>query len=109
MLQLEVVPGARVEILEATQWMGDRSLELGEDLASEIHRVTLLLRRQPGLGSPMRGAADGIRKMVLRRFRYVLIYQVQGDVLQIISLMHTSRKPGYWAERIERAATKPTS
>ena len=99
MLQLEVVPGARLEILEATQWLAEQSPGLADDLASEIHRVILLLRRQPGLGAPVPGAHDGTCKMMLRRFRYVLIYRVQEDVLLVIALMHSSRRPGYWADR----------
>ena len=100
MLQLEVDPGAGVEIMEATQWMGEQSPGLGEDLGIEIRRVILLLRRQPGLGSLVYGTHGEIRKMMLRRFRYILIYRVRDDVLQVVALMHTSRKPGYWADRL---------
>ena len=63
MLQLEVVPGARLEILEATQWLAEQSPGLADDLASEIHRVILLLHRQPGLGVLVPGAHDGTCKM----------------------------------------------
>jgi plasmid stabilization system protein ParE len=98
-LQLDFVVGAEDEIREATEWLEDQSSGLGDRLLDEVERAILLIRRQPNLGSPVKGV-EGVRKMLLHRFRYVLIYRVHGEILQIISLMHTSRKPGYWIDRI---------
>ena len=37
----------------------------------------------------------GIRKRLLRKFRYSLIYFVEGDELVIPAVAHASRRPGY--------------
>ena len=42
----------------------------------------------------------GIRKYVLRKFRYALIYALENDGLVILAVAHASRRPGYWVDRV---------
>jgi toxin ParE1/3/4 len=58
--------------------------------------------------SPMRwGEVDqpGIRRYVLRRFPYVIYYrwQTANERIIIYAVMHCSRHPGYWRNRVEDA------
>jgi toxin ParE1/3/4 len=46
---------------------------------------------QPGLGRP--GRVPGTRELVVPRTRYVVPYRVRGDVVQILRVFHTSRRP----------------
>ena len=41
-----------------------------------------------------------IRRYVLRRFPYVLYYRWVDEQITIYGVMHSSRQPGYWRERI---------
>ncbi|MGH9495390.1 MAG: type II toxin-antitoxin system RelE/ParE family toxin [Candidatus Sulfotelmatobacter sp.] len=42
------------------------------------------------------------RRYLLKRFPYILIYREwQGDI-QIVAVAHTSRKPGYWKNRLRK-------
>jgi toxin ParE1/3/4 len=59
------------------------------------HSVSLLLEH-PGLGMIWR---NGKRRLVMRRFRYTLIYTVAGDQIRILAVAHHSRRPGYWRGR----------
>ena len=38
----------------------------------------------------------GVRKVLLRRFPYKLLYAVRADTLYIIAVAHSHRKPDYW-------------
>jgi plasmid stabilization system protein ParE len=49
------------------------------------------LVEQPGLGRP--GRVPGTRELVVPRTRYVVPYRVRGDVVQILRVFHTSRRP----------------
>jgi toxin ParE1/3/4 len=41
------------------------------------------------------------RRFLLRTFPFFLIYrELAGGNLQIVAVAHTSRRPGYWRERI---------
>jgi hypothetical protein len=43
---------------------------------------------------------EGHRFVMLKRFPYSLIYQVQSGGEYIIAVAHSSRSAGYWQDRI---------
>ncbi|RLA45335.1 MAG: type II toxin-antitoxin system RelE/ParE family toxin, partial [Gammaproteobacteria bacterium] len=36
---------------------------------------------------------------LLSRFPFSVIYRMSGDTIYVVSVMHNSRKPGYWHAR----------
>ena len=46
-----------------------------------------------------RGLHD-TRRYLLRGFPFLLIYRQHGDIVEILAVAHTSRKPGYWKARV---------
>ena len=40
------------------------------------------------------------RRIVLRRFPYLDIYRIESDRIVIVAVAHTSRRPGYWRDRL---------
>jgi hypothetical protein len=42
----------------------------------------------------------GTRRLVLRRFPFSIIYLDDPDVLSIVAVAHSKRKPGYWKTRL---------
>lgn len=49
------------------------------------------LEQQPALGRP--GRVPGTRELVVRKTRYLVPYRVRGDVIEILRVFHTSRRP----------------
>jgi toxin ParE1/3/4 len=43
---------------------------------------------------------DGIRRCLTRVFPYALLYSIETDHVLIVAVMHCSREPGYWKQRI---------
>ncbi len=43
-----------------------------------------------------------IRRFLLRRFPYVIIYEIVSDEIHILAVAHTKRRPGYWKNRGRR-------
>ena len=41
------------------------------------------------------------RRMLLRRYPYVVIYRVVMDRIQILAVAHGRRRPGYWRDRLK--------
>jgi plasmid stabilization system protein ParE len=41
----------------------------------------------------------GIRRLVLAKFPFNLIYEIDGDVVLILAVAHQRRRPHYWRER----------
>ena len=52
--------------------------------------------------APTRWAAGphSTRRYLLRQFPFTLIYRERAANIQIIAVAHTSRKPGYWKQRL---------
>jgi hypothetical protein len=55
-----------------------------------------MVASQPSTGSPL---DEVLRKFVLRRFSYHLIYAVAGGEVVIAAAAHHKRRPFYWNRR----------
>jgi hypothetical protein len=45
--------------------------------------------------------ANEIRKCVVRKFPYNLVYSIEKDFILILAVAHQHRKPFYWIEKSE--------
>ncbi len=68
------------------------AVAFGEELNQAIRRI----RSTPGLGTP--GPAD-TRVLPLHRFKFSLVYRVQGDTLRVVAVASHRRRPLYWVGR----------
>jgi len=52
--------------------------------------------------SPLRwlDVEDGIRRCMARVFPYAILYSIESDYVLIVAVMHCSREPGYWKQRL---------
>ena len=90
-------PEAQQDLREAAAFYREKvGAELSQSLLQEFERSVDLLLAHPGLGVIWR---YGKRRLVMRRFRYALIYSVVGDEIRILAVAHHSRRPGYWRAR----------
>lgn len=64
-------------------------------LIAEANETTQLLTRHPDMGRP--GRVPGTRELVLSRFPYIIPYRVKEQRVEILRVLHTSRKwpPGF--------------
>jgi plasmid stabilization system protein ParE len=42
-----------------------------------------------------------VRRCLVHIFPYAVLYSVEADYVLIIAVMHCSRKPGYWRNRVK--------
>lgn len=93
-MKIVVAQAAQDELLSAVRFYAEKGgTGLADALILEFERATRLLVAQPLMGAPY---VAGTRRIVLRRFPYNLVYDVQEDGLRIIAVAHQRRKPGYW-------------
>lgn len=69
---------------------------LGTRFRLEVQVALERLRLWP-LAAPIE--LNDIRRMVLSRFPYKLLYSVEKDFIYIIAVAHSHRAPDYWIER----------
>mgnify|MGYP001412647194 CR=1 FL=1 len=87
---------ADVEFRESARYYEDKAPGLGIAFIAEVHRVAAVVASQPGIGSPV---DDELRKFILRRFPYNVIYAVERDEVVITAVAHHKRRPFYWGRR----------
>jgi len=94
---LSLRPEALTEIREAAHWYAQHGLELDHEFFDELARVLAEIRdaprRYPTVGY-------GIRKAVLRRFPYLVLFREEkDDGIVVIACFHGRRDPRHWMER----------
>jgi len=89
--------GARVDLLDATEHYSGISRSLGADFVNEVVRNLGLLADFPEASPIVRG---DVRKKVMRRFPYNLLYFIEKDAPVIVAIMQHRRRPDYWHSRI---------
>jgi len=103
MRELIVEPEAEAELAEAMAWYEEQGPGLGAALLVEVDEAIGRLREGAWPSSPVPGVRGelGVRRVVLDRFPYSVIFLEHDDCIAVIAFPHLKRVPGYWLERIE--------
>lgn len=54
--------------------------------------------RFPDSGSPS-PEGEETRWALIETFPFAIVYRPQGDLIEILAVMHQRRRPGYWENR----------
>lgn len=95
-MSIEFSPQARAEFEDGEAYYELQFPGLGARFRVEIRQALLRMRRWP-LAAPLE--RGDIRRMILSRFPYKLLYSVEPDCLFIIAVAHMHRAPDYWIDR----------
>ncbi|MCG8417971.1 MAG: type II toxin-antitoxin system RelE/ParE family toxin [Proteobacteria bacterium] len=85
---------AKRELVEAIRFYGESGR--GNALLQHVRGTILRLRRFPKSAPCIRGP---IRRAVLTKFPYNLLYSIEGDYIHILAIAHQRRDPMYWVDR----------
>lgn len=92
-LPVELDPRAEQEARAAFHWYRERSERAAEAFQHEIGRAIARIGEAP-TASPI---VDGpLRRCLLDRFPYALLYSVEPGRALVIAVAHQHRRPGYW-------------
>jgi plasmid stabilization system protein ParE len=87
---------ASFELNEAAEYYDSESTGLGQAFITEVERCTEEIVRHPEAGFVVRGS---IRRRLIRRFPYALLYRVKPTEIRILAVMNLKRRPAYWVGR----------
>jgi hypothetical protein len=90
-------PEAERELNEAIAFYEDKEIGLGFDFAAEVYSTILRLMTFPQAW-PLIDAE--IRRSLVMRFPYGVLYSEGKDEVIIIAVMNLHRKPDYWKDRV---------
>ena len=88
---------AAKEFDDAFEYYEAQELGLGERFRKEVWSAINILERYPEAGQEVR---PKIRKILIRRFPYKLIYAFRDDMIYVLAVAHGYREPDYCIERV---------
>jgi plasmid stabilization system protein ParE len=96
---------ARLELTASRTWYGVKSREVARDFTTSVERTVTRIRELPHSAPRWPGIDDeDVRRIVVPDFPYLVVYLVTDDEIIILAVAHTRRRPGYWRERVRKAA-----
>ncbi|MCA9416294.1 MAG: type II toxin-antitoxin system RelE/ParE family toxin [Candidatus Omnitrophica bacterium] len=90
-------PKAEHEFYEAIAFYEEARDSLGFDFASEVYQSISSICNYPKAWPVV---SDDIRRCLINRFPYGILYSESEDEIFIYSVMHLRRDPDYWKGRI---------
>ena len=89
-------PEAEAEFIEAQAWYEERARGLGQEFVSCVAAVIEALRNEPEQFQRVDGE---VRRALVRRFPYAVLYLTAPESVVIIAVFHASRDPSEWQAR----------
>lgn len=96
-LDVEFHPHARADFLDAVDWYNGERAGLGASFANAVQRTVERIAMARSTGS-LAGAA--LRRMLVPKFPYCVIYAAEPSRLWIVAVAHFRRRPTYWRDRL---------
>ena len=89
---------AELELWEAVGYYETKCVGLGLDLEQEVSRAFINIQ-----AAPRRWPARkyGTRCHLFPRFPYAIYYLELQDIIWVVAIAHTSRRPYYWRKRLK--------
>ena len=90
---------AEEEMSEAAVFYDAAFVGLGTDFLEDLQQTINIVRAHPEIGTRV---DVNLRRALLHRFPFSIIYAVETDAILIVSIPHHRRHPEYWRSSIDR-------
>ena len=95
--RLTIKPVAEGEIDEASRWYETNDPILRDQFVSDVGHALAAIQENP---LQYQIVYRNVRRVMLRRFPYSLMYIVSGEDIAVLACMHGRRDPKRWQRRI---------
>ena len=99
MIPYRFLSPAEEEMTEAALFYDAASSRLGSDFLDDVQVAIDRVRDYPQAGEVI---ASGLRRTLLHRFPFNLIYAMEENIIVVVAVAHHGRRPGYWQSRVSR-------
>ena len=89
---------AKAEYEDAVEYYDIELPGLGIRFKNEIKRALRTIKKFPKIGMIEEG---DIRRYILHKFPFKILYSFEKDYIYIIAVAHTHREPMYWINRVK--------
>lgn len=95
---ITLLPEAEEEIEASVRWYEQRRRGLGLEFIAALDRALTRIAESPR-DFQVWSDEPRYRRAVLDRFPYLVFFEIRGVVIEVVSVAHAKREPGYWRER----------
>lgn len=88
---------AKFELDDATHFYNMEFIGLGQSFKEEVKKAVSRIAEYPEAWPAVRG---DIRKCVIHKFPYNLLYAIEKEDIVVVAVAHQHRKPDYCIDRI---------
>ena len=90
-------PEAEEEFISSINYYEECQVGLGRDFAKEIYSAIRDIVEHPKTWPIF---YMDIRRRLINRFPYAILYSDESKTIYILAIMHLSRDPSYWKSRL---------
>ena len=90
-------PEADAELTKARDWYSHQRKDLDLEFMQCMEVALSRIRSNPRLFPVVHGT---LRRAVVRRFPFAILYEVTAEEIQIIAVFHSRRNPDVWRSRV---------
>jgi plasmid stabilization system protein ParE len=90
-------PEAEADVLETRDWYERQQYGLGDAFRDSLDQIVVRIEAMPQMYAVV---FRDVRRGKLRRFPYVIYYRVLSSRIEVIAVLHGSRDPRLWQERV---------
>ena len=91
------LPPAQEEMTAAARYYQAQSVGLGTEFLAEVEWTIAAIASHPKAAQKV---GQDIRRRLLKRFPFGILYVATVDEIMILAVMHIRRRPGYWQDRL---------
>jgi plasmid stabilization system protein ParE len=88
---------AQSELDDAIDYYEDQSSGLGFEFADEVEHALARINHYPQAWSSL---SSRVRRCLVKRFPYLVIYEIRGESIVVVAIQHHHQKPENWRTRI---------
>jgi plasmid stabilization system protein ParE len=96
-MKVRFLTPAQRELNDAVHWYNEQKVGLGTEFLDQLDNAVRRLRTFP---ESFHEIETGLRRCILLKFPYCLIYGIDKETIVIVAVAHLHREPRYWADRL---------
>lgn len=102
-MKVRFLKPAQAEVDDAFAWYEIQSRGLGTQFLDDFDRAIRRIVAYPLASTEM---DEGLRRCLLSRFPYGIIYGIDSETIIVVAVAHLHREPQYWIDRLLDQETK---
>ncbi|WP_230659217.1 type II toxin-antitoxin system RelE/ParE family toxin [Psychrobacter sp. I-STPA10] len=89
---------AEQDMIELAHWYESQQVGLGNRFIDELENTFKIIQNTPQIYVVV---YRDVRRGLLRKFPVMVLYLIDNHTIQVIAIMHASRNPLRWQDRVD--------